>query len=110
VTVEERENVVVGLWLEALTQAYQLAKGERLGELRGRRAKSFDGSGMHPYSHAWGRVQAFEQLVPWLAELRVDHDGEVQAHEITLRQWAQADAEQSFADELREHGTEVFAS
>lgn len=44
------------LWTELVHEAYQLAYGERLAELNGRRPRTFDDRGLHPYSEVWGRI------------------------------------------------------
>ena len=56
---EALDNEATGIfnaWVEALRECYMLARGERLGELRGRRVKLLDERGLHPFSVAWGRA------------------------------------------------------
>lgn len=68
VTVEDK---ILEEWLRAVRAVILLSKGARLRELRGeRRARSFTSEGFHPQSVEWGRIFAFEQLVPGLAECR----------------------------------------
>lgn len=44
------------LWLRSVRAAYKLAHRQRLAQLRGKRVKSFDDRGLHPYSEMWGRI------------------------------------------------------
>ena len=92
-------------WLAALSECYHLAKGERLGELRGRRVKLLDARGLHPYSLAWGRVLALEKQHPGLSAARLS---DPPTDPVRLRRVAQRDAERAFYDELVEGGPEVF--
>jgi hypothetical protein len=63
-------------WLDALEEAYRLARAERLREIRGdRRVRTFDEQGVHPFSRAWGVVQACEDLLPGLSALRRPEGG-----------------------------------
>lgn len=45
-------------FIAAVEQAYQLAKSERLAEMKGRRQRTFDDRGLHPYSEVWGYIGA----------------------------------------------------
>jgi hypothetical protein len=99
------KDAVYDAWVEALRDAWHLARGERLGELRGRRQKLLDERGMHPYSLAWGRAMACEQLLPELQSARL---ADPPVDPVLMRRLAQRDAEQSFESELREHGSEVW--
>jgi hypothetical protein len=84
-------------WLEAIRDAYMLARGERYGEMSGKRAKRFDERGLHPYSLAWGRIYALEDLHP---ELRGARLSDPMCDPVSLRRIAQEDAEGAFRDEL----------
>lgn len=100
-------EIVVDRWLTALRDAWHVARGERLAELRGdRRIKGFDGAGLHVYSAAWGRVIACEGLIPELQEARLSDPS---ADPVSLRRMAHRDAQESFASELRNGGPAVFA-
>ena len=105
---EEAEAVLVEIWLSYLTDAYRVSRGERLGELRGKRSKLLDARGLHPLSEAWGGAHALERVLPWLGELRAGDGGEVDCHPVTLRRIAYQDAEAAFAEELAEHGAQVW--
>jgi len=100
------EETITDAWLEALSDAYHLAKGERLGELRGRRVKLLDERGMHPYSMAWGRIFACESLLPGLVAARLSEPPTDPVH---LRRVAQRDAESAFREQLLSGDPEVFA-
>jgi hypothetical protein len=91
---EDLETLIVGAWLTALTQAWRIARGRRLGQLRGPSSQSYDARGIHPYSEQWGWVFACELLCPWLTQVREGCDPHV------LRKAAQADAEREFAEEI----------
>ena len=94
-------NPIYDLWAECLSWAYVVARGERAAEIRGdRRAKRFDGRGLHPYSVAWGYVLACESFAPELAELR-DLGGDVACEPVTLRAAAHREAEEGFEYEVR---------
>lgn len=76
---------------EKLMEAYRLALGERLGELRGHRPRLLDGRGIHPYSYVWGHVDA----------LGGSHTG---ISPEALRRDARAAAEETFrAEVIAEH-------
>ena len=100
------EETLTALWLEATRECYLLAKAERLGELKGKRIKLLDARGMHPYSVAWGRVLALEELLPALAGARLADPPTDPVH---LRRVAQRDAESEFHELLRAEGPGVFA-
>lgn len=95
------------LWLGEVRMAYEIARGERLGELRGRRVSRFDARGLHPYSEAWGKIAAamHPQLVTFFAE-RGD-EGHSPLSPTRLRALARSDAEAEFARRVRD-GEEVF--
>lgn len=96
------------VWEEGLREAYDLARGTRLSELRGERVKTFDAAGTHPYSQAWGRVLAAERLVSDLAVVRVGGETEP-CTPVTLRRVAMKDAAEAFVHEVQSKGTEAFA-
>jgi hypothetical protein len=89
---------ILDAWLDALRDCYMLAKGERSGELRGRRVKLLDDRGLHLYSLAWGRALACEHLLPALQRARLSDPA---ADPVSLRRMAQRDAERAFYDEVR---------
>lgn len=96
---------LVDAWLEGLRDAYYLAKGERIGELRGRRVKLLDDRGMHPYSVAWGRVYALEALRPELQSARLS---DPPVDPVQLRRVAQRDAEGAFYSAIQNDGVGVW--
>lgn len=100
---------VVDVWIAALEEAGALARGERLGELRGSRPPRFDKQGMHPYSRAWGVVAACERLDPVLSRVRAETGAEP-GDPVMLRRLSAHDAEQAFAGEvIAQGGLGVFA-
>lgn len=102
IPVDREGQRLVEAWLEALRECYRLAKGERSHQLRGRRIKFMDGRGVHPLSEAFGRQAALFALAELPAELAVDM--------VTIRREAELDAEDDFAEEVREKGAAVFAN
>lgn len=64
-------------WSEKLREAYLLARGERLAELRGHRPRLLDERGIHPYSYAWGQVDMLttDELATWLGESQFEYAG-----------------------------------
>jgi hypothetical protein len=90
----ERVEIAIGeQWAEALQEAYGLAKGERRGELSGKRAKRFDGRGLHPYSLVWGRIRALEEMLPTLILAEADP--------VVMARVAAKDAEAEFREQIR---------
>lgn len=81
--------------------AYQLAYHQRYGELRaGRRTKTFDDRGLHPYSEIWGRISVLiseedsretTQMVPALLEVTPNQ----------LQRMAEQDAHAQLLNEIR---------
>jgi hypothetical protein len=67
------EAVIIKAWCEAVCQHYTLAKGERLGELRGRRPRTIDERGLHPLSLEVGRILALQEMLPDLELLEFTH-------------------------------------
>ena len=62
------EQHIIEEWCGALRLAWVLARSQRLAELRGERMRTFDDQGLNPWSAECGRLKAFEQLVPALAD------------------------------------------
>ena len=87
-------------WVEAINAAWMYARGERLGELRGKRVQRFDPQGVHPYSLEWGRIMAYEVLDLSLMELRFC--GEPNLTPISMKKLAYEDAEEEFFRFIRE--------
>lgn len=83
-------------WTEAVRQAFLLARGARLGELHGRRARLLDARGLHPYSEVWGVIGALasEEIGQWIIDNGLRLSPEL------LRRVAAEDAETEFADAL----------
>ncbi len=91
------------VWQESLAFAYQLAKAERLAELRGdRRIRRFNEAGLHPYSIEWGQILAVEALAPVYGAAR--GCGGEPLTPYRLKREAEADAEAEFVEELRAKG------
>lgn len=67
------ENHVIEEWCQAVSRYHSLARGERLGELRGRRVRLLDDRGLHPLSLEIGRIMTCQALLPELIELDFDH-------------------------------------
>ena len=86
-------------WVRLLNEAYLCARGERFGELRGRRQRRFDASGLHPFSFILGKLATIE----WMLEL----PAEVCAHPVALVKAAREDAERIFAQQVAS-GESVF--
>jgi hypothetical protein len=83
-------------WEEALQSAYSIARGERLAWLKGRRPRSFDGRGLHPFSLEVGRIHACESIEPALREAGFDHN--------LLRAVAERDATEMFVEDINREG------
>ena len=49
---------------EVASECHQLAFGQRWGELTGKRARTFDDRGVHPFSEAWGKVWYVRAALP----------------------------------------------
>jgi hypothetical protein len=86
------EAHVIDAWCRAVSMLYSLARGERLGELNGRRSRLIDERGLHPFSLEVGRIFALQDMYPQLEELEFNH--------LDMRRAAQVDAE-------RDHDIEV---
>jgi hypothetical protein len=82
------EPQIITAWCEAIRSLYALARGERLGELTGRRSRLLDDRGLHPYSLEVGRVMALQELYPALDMLEFRH--------LLIKKAAQEDAEEQF--------------
>jgi hypothetical protein len=81
----------VGLWCEAVTDAYKLAKTEKLRQFRGERTRTLDSRMMHPFSELIGAARMCERLVPPLAALELDP--------LVLMKGAYDDARRQFIEE-----------
>lgn len=81
-------------WVRLLREAYLIARGERMAELRGRRLKRFDDQGLHPFSVVIGKLTMIESMLGL--------PGEVCVHPLHIRSAAVKDAHKAFAKELRE--------
>lgn len=88
------EEGVIEDWCQQVRFAWTLARGERLGELHGKRAKSMDARGLHPYSQVVGHIMGLQTVVPLLRELEFDP--------VLLRMEARLEAEEMFRQELLE--------
>jgi hypothetical protein len=107
-TANPPDIAVVGFWQEALRAAFALAKADRARELRGdRTVPRFNEQGVHPFSAEWGRLQALEQLLPGLSDVRekmkVDDNGEVSELFVStrvLRLEAREVAEEEYRHEI----------
>jgi hypothetical protein len=78
-------------WEEAQQHAFLIARGERLALLRGRRVRSFDDRGLHPFSMEVARILLLQELQPELHEHGFDHHN--------LRRNAEEEAMRMFAEE-----------
>lgn len=76
-------------------EAYLIARGERLAELRGRRPRTFDDRGLHPYSYVAGEAAAYARGLgdPELVELAWPDP-------LALRAAARIDAEREHRERL----------
>lgn len=74
---------------EKIREAYQIARGERLAELRGHRPRLLDDRGIHPYSYLWGQIDL-------LGGSELAHSPEA------LRRDARAEADEAFRQEVIE--------
>lgn len=83
---------IVQRWCEAVTAAYELARGERLNELRGSHTRLLDGRGMHPFSEAIGAAHQCQALLPLLHACELDP--------WKLKRQAQDDAYELFREEV----------
>lgn len=85
------EPQIITAWCEAIHSLYSLARGERLGELSGRRSRLLDDRGLHPFSLEVGRVMALQDLVPALEEMEFRHT--------LMKKAAYEDAEEQYETE-----------
>lgn len=81
-------------------EAFLIARGERLGELRGRRLKRFDDQGLHPFSVVIGKITVIEWMLDTPSEERV--------HPVALKSEAVADAHRAIIEEIREGGQDPW--
>jgi hypothetical protein len=89
-------------WAESLEAAYREAKAARSRELRGRRGRTFDGRGLHPFSLEVGRVQAMETVLSDVIP------PEAMLDPLALWRAGRDDAEAAFADDVALRGFEAF--
>lgn len=116
-TKAKRDEEALQTWAEVVREAFLLARGTRLGELRGRRRERLiDERGLHPFSLVWGRAQVLlpafvlddqERGAAKLAELgveilRSDLSGKIEIGPVEIRQAARIDAERIFREEIIE--------
>ena len=90
------EQFVLDLWQDSLRAAYLAAKGERMGELRGNRARLLDARGIHQFSESWGVIRACEDMIPTLMTSAIC------TTPAQMKKQAAADAYDEFVAELRE--------
>lgn len=88
--------------VQAVTEAWQLAYGERMNELRDdRRARLLDERGLHPYSVVWGKIIYLEQQQELAVELDDSYSYEAgTALPSELRDAARAAASRDYRDEI----------
>lgn len=67
------DEAIIEAWCLAISHCYSLARGDRLGELEGKRPRLIDGRGLHPYSVEVGRVLALQDILPILEEADFNH-------------------------------------
>jgi len=97
------DEVEVADWLlRELRRAWTLAKVERLNELREVHVRRFDAQGMHPWSQAWGFIEAYWAVL----DLPMD-EGLLPSAEM-MRQEARKDAQGEYEAELRAQGQETL--
>lgn len=85
--------------MRELRAAYSLAYHQRYGELRaGRRTKTFDDRGIHPYSEVWGRISVF--LAHAEGHWMVEQFLEVTPYQLT--RMAEQDAHEQVVLDLKE--------
>ena len=85
----------------ALRHAYRMAHGERINELIGRRVRTFDERGLHPYSEIWGQINMLAAHPEVHARLSELDSGDVPtpAH---MRRLAHEEADADFIRAIRE--------
>lgn len=89
------------IWARSFRAAYKLAYGERMAALRGKRTKSYDDRGLHPYSEQWGRITLSESFV-----LSETGWAPPDASPTAIKNMAQHDAYSDFISELRKEEDE----
>jgi hypothetical protein len=82
-----------------LREAYQLARGERMAQLRGRYLRRFNNAGLHEWSYIIGKLTAIEDFLELPNEVRLNH--------LDLQGAAIQEAHHTFAQRVRE-GREVL--
>lgn len=95
---EVLEALIAENWERLLSEAFLFAKGERLGELLGTYLKRRDGRGLDTYSLIWGEIQAYENLLPSLAQVR--EVGGVPCNPVTMRKAAYQEANEQYAERV----------
>jgi len=90
--MRHEDEDLVAAWCMAVRSAYKLAYGGRLQELRDRRPNLLDARGLNPYSLEVGRIQALQEILPYLRDLEFDP--------VLMRVEAKRDAEVTFAQEV----------
>lgn len=113
-------------WQEQIVRIYRLVKGERAGEIRGRRPKLFDDRGLHPVSYEIGKAEQIwgDRVIPALRTM-IASDAAVAGAEASaeagfaasfylpfaigpIRGAAKRAAEEEFAAEVGERGAEAW--
>lgn len=92
-------------YLGAVKEAYTLAKGEEAARLRGRRLRTFDERGIHPFSEAYGKVALLgthPEVAPYLPETSDHAGGLLEATSLAIRQAARVDALEEFIRDVKE--------
>jgi hypothetical protein len=87
-------ELIFQAWTEDVWQCWLLAKGERLGELRGKYVRKFDERGLHPFSMVVSQVWSWERLMPELSYAQFDP--------VLLRREAQREADKEFRNQVLE--------
>lgn len=114
-------------WAEQIVRVYRMVKGERAGEIRGRRPKLFDDRGLHPISYEIGKAEQIwgDRVIPALRTM-IASDAAVVGDEASaeagfaasfylpfsigsIRGAAKCAAEEEFADAVAERGAEAWA-
>lgn len=115
-----------GAWAEQIVRVYRLVKGDRSGEIRGRRPKAFDDRGLHPISFEFGKAEQIwgDRVIPAVRAM-IASDPAVAGDEASaeagfaasfylpfaigpIRGAAKRAAEWEFAAEVGERGAEVW--
>jgi len=115
-----------GAWAEQIVRVYRLVKGERAGEIRGRRPRTFDDRGLHPVSYEIGKAEQIwgDRVIPaywagwtkaWGDEENAQLGERAFAEEFylpfsigSIRGAARRAAEAEFSDDVIERGAEAW--